>query len=61
MVLLPEILNIHQYWLRTIANIETILSRLAGLPARPAALLLAAGLRVLQEKVHDGHPLVYLA
>ena len=29
-VLLPEILNIHQYWLRTISNIETILSRLAG-------------------------------
>ena len=33
----------------------------AGLPARPAALLLAAGLGVLPEEVHDGHQLVQLA
>ena len=33
----------------------------AGLPARPAALLLAAGLEFLPEEVHDRHQLVYLA
>jgi hypothetical protein len=33
----------------------------AGLPARPAALLLAAGLGVLPEEVHDKHQLVHLA